>query len=665
MKSAATRQRVGLTFLALGMAFFVAVRLGFLGTVILDRPIPVEPDDAYSYIVKASLLGSCFLQRCPALEDLRAQTTAPSSDPSVSNSRFRQYTRTLFQYHLPHSTFLLALNSAGVSWERAYAYVQYAGLALLGIAAGYFLYAIWGAGAAGIAMFLLALTLFRGQGMHAIVPSNLVLGIALALWAGMALEKRHPVLVLGCIAAMLAMHPIGRLYSVATLLLLAVWTPRPWTPGNWAILGAGAGLVAIASSLGFIFDRPALSMRPFWNMEVDYSLTHAILDNTRAGHEILQAWVNRLGGRFEAAFVVLLGFIALPKEKRFNAFTLTAVLAGMWFLGFGHAMPGYPGITVIRLWIPLGLLLTGAVGYVAWRIMEIAAGGMRRSGGAKFRELASTKFLVTPRGWMTGAMAAIALLLALSFAAMAFNGLNFLRSYNEILRNADNLAFDTAQPAKLLAMSKPGDAILYTDELRLYYFLTHGAGERGAVFLNAVMGTDLEKSWIAENESLRYAVAANPIFEGSIKLDGGKTVEIAGLTTDSSALLISNKSSREGHVDITVPDSQDAGRQVTLNLPPNQESWLPLGATRTVRVRAGGDSATLGLRLKGIRETEGQTTHWPWNSEITLREASPRPGRTGKPVGFKLKWTDTGFEDRLKVFDDTGSTVMMKIVSRR
>ncbi len=180
MNGGITSSKAGLAVLVLGLCFFLAVRFAFLGTIVLDRSIPIEPDDSYGYILKAAQIDDCFLQRCPALADLREQTTAPSDDPPTANSRYREYHRTLFQFHPLHSLILYILHKTGLSWEGAYAATQVVGMVLLGCAAAYFMFAVWGAGGAGIALTILALTLFAKHGLHTVVPSNLTTGLALA-----------------------------------------------------------------------------------------------------------------------------------------------------------------------------------------------------------------------------------------------------------------------------------------------------------------------------------------------------------------------------------------------------------------------------------------------------------------------------------------------------
>ena len=88
-------------------------------------------------------------------------------------------------------------------------------MVLLGCAAAYFMFAVWGAGGAGVALTILALTLFAKQGLYTVVPSNLMTGLALALWAAMLAGRRNPSLIITVIVVMLAMHPMALLSKIA------------------------------------------------------------------------------------------------------------------------------------------------------------------------------------------------------------------------------------------------------------------------------------------------------------------------------------------------------------------------------------------------------------------------------------------------------------------
>src|SRR5215207_5540547 len=160
-----------------GVLLFTAVQLAMAIVPNRSRTAPVETDDAYTYILKAAEMQDCFLQDCPALNDLRQQLTASSENQEISWLRYREYVRAFAVYHPLHSFLLASLHAAGLPWAACYNWIQVAGSLFVGLAVCYWLYRLFGAGPAGIALFFLAFTPFPGQGLHYIVPSNLALGI--------------------------------------------------------------------------------------------------------------------------------------------------------------------------------------------------------------------------------------------------------------------------------------------------------------------------------------------------------------------------------------------------------------------------------------------------------------------------------------------------------
>lgn len=124
----------------MGLAVYLILHVGYLQySVLRQRHLPIEPDDAYSYMLKASQLLECPHQDCPALTDLRAQLEAPSPDGRPGGAswiRGREYFRLAVQYHPLHSLLLLVVHAAGASWDSAYNGVWLAGSVFVGWVVG-------------------------------------------------------------------------------------------------------------------------------------------------------------------------------------------------------------------------------------------------------------------------------------------------------------------------------------------------------------------------------------------------------------------------------------------------------------------------------------------------------------------------------------------------
>lgn len=191
-----TRAHRGATLLIAGCLVYLAVHVGFLQiTALADRRLPIEPDDAYSYILTAPQWLECR-EGCRALDDLRTQvaTTGDTASPAFW-TRARQHNRLFVQYHPGHTALLLVLNRvAGVPWERAYNLVWVAGAVGVAIAMALWLWRLVGAGGAGIALLILAAGHFQEQGLDAIAPSTMSMGLAMLAWAVvLSDDRRHHV----------------------------------------------------------------------------------------------------------------------------------------------------------------------------------------------------------------------------------------------------------------------------------------------------------------------------------------------------------------------------------------------------------------------------------------------------------------------------------------
>src|SRR5690349_399174 len=210
-----------------GVLLFTSVQLMMVIVPNRNRTSPVETDDAYTYILKAAEMQQCFLQECPALNDLRQQLTASSENEEISWLRYREYVRAFAVYHPLHSMLLASLHAAGLPWAASYTSIQIAGSLFLSLAVSYWLYRLFGAGPAGIALFFLAFTPFPGQGLHYIVPSNLALGIGMLTWASLLKRtSRSRWIVIGSPLLLVLMHPIGRLYALLGMVLFVFLNAR-------------------------------------------------------------------------------------------------------------------------------------------------------------------------------------------------------------------------------------------------------------------------------------------------------------------------------------------------------------------------------------------------------------------------------------------------------
>ena len=658
-------KKIGVVVFAVGLVLFLGVRIWFVESIYQGRQIPIEPDDSYGYILKAAELDTCFLQECPALRDLRKQTTTPPPAPKVADSRYREYHRTLFQYHPLHSAILYGLHKTGMSWERAYRATQQIGIVFLGLAVAYFLGAVWTPGAAGIALAVFSLSFFVGNGLHIPVPGNLTLAIALVLWGALIQGKRNAVFIILGIVALLLMHPIGRIYAVATIVFYLLYAPRPWKRPEYSVLAIGGILVGTWSLLGYVIDRPALSISPYPGWSSSQSLATAILGNLGVLYKLVQSWVNDLGGRLAGVLFPVLGFFSLPKETRFKAVSLTVITIITMMAGVLHNYPNYFGVVVARLWIVPALMLMGATGYLVWKILKLAACGIGNALKGNFPDFLEKDGTLSARGWINAAYATIGIVAVISFSGMAFNGINLIRNFTYIVNTAHALNINTVQPAQLIKLSKKNESILYTGETPLYYFLINGTLARGAVYYPAVKGTKDERPWIFENKRLRFAVITSPVTAGIIKIKNGTIVQLGTETPGADSTLMALVENPGVAPVVMAVKAMDGGgaalAEYTFSIPAGAKKWLDIRGDTPNLGRRFMLSTAVGsgpLDLWSIKRSSSQKTNWPWDIGLTIIGPKPEPKEGTATFRFTMDDLARKAARPIEIINDAGSFII-------
>jgi hypothetical protein len=171
-------------FLA-GLVIFIIFQTGLVLEVQLVRVLPPESDDAYLYIYNAVQLRQGFNYNTPALKDFRSQTKPePGDSVDRQNLKWRLYHYVFWTQYILHSASLVLISLAsGVSLEIAYKISGVLGSLLIAGAISYFLLTITDRISAGLALGTMAITMFPGQGIHMVVPSNICMAVGLFLVA--------------------------------------------------------------------------------------------------------------------------------------------------------------------------------------------------------------------------------------------------------------------------------------------------------------------------------------------------------------------------------------------------------------------------------------------------------------------------------------------------
>ena len=626
----------------LGIIIYLVAQGILVNYPLWTRSLPPEPDDAYVYLSKAPQMEQCFLQGCPALRDLREQVNVKEPyGPAWEAARARIFTLTV--YHPLQTVVLIAVHHLGLSWELSYKIAWSAGSLLFLIGIAWLLHALFGPGAAGLGLFLLAFQVFANQGLHYVVPSNLALGIGLIVWARILSKKGKAAwcLLLGSVA-MVAMHPVGRIYAIIAILLHLTAGESPWRGRTLLAALGGAAVVAAAFLLPHLIAHPDL-IRPAEPIPDGFTYLKYAHDTFRELTGNLYRLFVGVAGLPVFLFTLVAGAWLLPPERKRAVGRMVLILGFFLIISLFYVMPHFPGDVFRRLWIAMAILLTGVCGYGIFAMLRYA--GLLLGTG---RATPVTEFLGIPTLRLSSRKIGV-LLLAVVVAILlqtAHDGTNTLKETIHKVIGRYQYAYNLDQPGLLLSQAREGDKVLYSSLFNLPFYLTHGALDLGAVYYPAVRGTPLEKEW-AENEQVRFAVVMNPLnwfqtgHEGKIPLNRYSQVQARFPRLENIAVVrlrIENPTAEAKTLAAVL--RSDKGEEVqspSLSLAPGQTEWLKipaqgLGWTGALGVTLRGDLKK--LFLHGLNMDQSQTL-WPWDREAALTFIRDEDGGKSYTVRFK------------------------------
>ncbi|MBI3298607.1 MAG: hypothetical protein HYZ75_10615 [Elusimicrobia bacterium] len=650
----------GFAALAAGLAVWVVVQGVLVGVPLRSRGTPPEIDDAYTYIAKSVQMTDCFLQDCPAMNDLRGPLRAPTSDPEIRWRRYRAYARAFLVAHPLYSVGLIAVKSLGVSWERAYMIVWAAGPILFGLAFAYWLSVLWGPAAAGAALFYLAFQVFPGQGLHYVVPSNLTLAVAVWVWARLVKTSGDAPwsLPLGTCALLLT-HPAGRLYAAAALAL--GWFLGPERPSGKRLVPYILAVCAIvaATLLPHVVRRPELSVvgDAFGTWRQTFVIPYFTLEKVV---EALDRWSGPFGSLIAFGVLLAAGFAWAPARRQRALAATALVLAGLVAVSFAYVLPRYPAELFMRVWVPFAVFMTGALGHAVVTLLAKACDLARAGLDASRPEVRLGEWRPSPTQGL-----ALALVCFGTFAGVAAKaavaGCATMRTTIVYMRDRHSLAFDAEQPKRLLREAAAGDRVLYMQETPMLFFLTHGANALGAVFHPAVAGT-LEAASMASPAPPAFAVAQNPVMafprtpRGWVRLSGFRSLEVRPPAGAPGGLRLRLENPA------AAASLRVAGRVV--DVPSGFSGWLSADVPPTARggvlalVLPEGSSE---LALGGLAFGD-DPLFWPWESKAVVT-LLPGGGAPAVSASFDLSGLLPAGADA-RVLDDRGTTVLARLGPR-
>ena len=651
-----------------GVLVYLILQTGMLLTTMAYRSVPVETDDAYTYIIKATQMASCPLQNCPALNDLRPQLLAESDHPRTAWFRYREYHRAFVVYHPLHSVILLGLTDLGLSWDQAYNVIVIAGSIFIGVSIAYLLYALWGYGPAGIGMLLLAFSLFPGQGLHYVVPSNLSFGIYIFTLAAIIHKKTGArwVLLAG-VLAMVAMHTTGRLYALVCVGFFALLSNFRLRKSDWLIVGLCLSIVALAFLLPFVISRPDLQVRtdppqPGWNALI------GLRDNLAEAARIVVEWGNGFGGLWLAIPLAIAGFFLADRQRRRTVALVTAVMLALTAVGLLYLLPRYPGDAFGRLWIAVAILLAGFIGQVGWRlIQELSAWIQSRRADRTAGQLDSGASERLGR-W-------VIVVLAVSFTGASLfklgRGGQVMLLTTQIMINKQHITPDPTQPQRLL--TDGCNRVLYMAEVPMHYYFSRGAMDCGAVFYPAIAGGREERFNYEDYPGISHVVNWNPSVD-SADILGGSTLALLpgerlkiqlppGLSSDTIELKLENSSRRTVvRAEYDSPNAPIPSNEI--QLPDRGRGWYPVPLPQDQPVEGltiAYDSGSGPIRLNGLRLDSASPLCWTWDRGVVLEHYKSADDADPHKIEFISQDLAPALNGSLQVLADCGDITLAKV----
>lgn len=615
--------------LVLGTLAFLGTRLFLTVAPALNGALSMQPDDAYAYIVKSELMYSCLAKECPALVDLQQHLSRPKKDMAKNIGRFRAYGRAIFQYHPLYSVLLLPLRGMGLSWEQAFNAISIAAAVLVSACIGFFLYAVWGAGAAGVGLFWIAFVFIPGHGLQTMAPTTIVAALALGTWGAVIRQGpgRAWAVFVGAVL-MLLMHPLGIVYGAMALALFLWLEPRPWLASTWWWASGCAAVLVLYAFRTLLTSHPAFNFAPFPLADSRAALG-IIMENWQTAPAIVVSWLKEFGHPVAAFVIAAIGFALTPVSRRRAVIGIGVLVAASLAASLFHVLPSYSAETFKRVGVFAVVLIAGALGQAFWVwATMIAKTVLSYSRGTRVPGVSSD----LPR-LSSNAVAAMLIggfIMPLLVATTLWRGVHSIEEFNAVsLLNNRPLLVDPDQVARMLRDSNDSDAVLYDRQVTMFAYFIQGAYRRGAVLYTEAAGSNLQKDWLDDNPSMRFVVFQNPLRAYPLTLGGEGRVEIfRGESAFPGRVIIklANVGAQAtAQIEMFGADSSLVA-VVDLNLPAHTEGWYPISLPEGMSV----DLLKLALRdqsakayIRGLRFDEESSLNWPWNSSIRVRWKYP------------------------------------------
>ncbi len=670
---------------ATGLCLCLSLHVLLVGYPILKRELPVEPDDAYTYLLESVRLAHAEGAQNKAFKTLHSQfdeiAESDREDKPMANERRQMANevrgRLFVVYHPLHSLTLLMLKkTTGLSWETVYGISQLVGLTLIILGIGLWLRALWGNSAAGIGLCILAVSVLPGQGYDIVVPSNIALGLALLSWAPLLQGKRYGIaaLVVGCIGIPFV-HPIGRIYAIVAVGLLFLLDH-----GSTRLQKIGATCLCLISIPISMMVFAYLSNSPD-GFGLDYQGVVQQLIGIWANMRDSRLTISRTPFVSRSLFIcfiipVVAFFSALPEARRrlsVTGFFLFGLLVASWFL----VLPGHSADLFTRFWVVVAVVYAGAIGQFVVATVKLAVRQLIPADPRSF--LTGDYHISDTRPLLKKVAAAIGCLIVLHAASsLTIRGADSLKTASMAMMKRGDYHYDAEFCKRLLSNSNPNDVVVYGNLDLMLYCLVHGMLDRGALLNRLPLKSTAKTDKGINKDNVRFIVFHSPLSQAhnfadinGLKLGTSCSLVFSGIAAPDALVAeiyiknVSHKKETVGFAGSSVSGGDTFSTTSVIDVPGMFEGWIKvpqLGqmSTSPLKLRLSTKSNT--LRVGGLRVDAEQKSRWPWDQGVGVRLIPTAPRETAIDIRFETKTWHEGLLASARVIDDERGSVLAEIV---
>jgi hypothetical protein len=415
-------------------------------------------DDSLSYLWSAK---SNFVTNTPktaALNDILMQRYLKDQpDQKLRWERSNTAQRTMGMITPSYSIVAAVVLKSVADLRWSFAILEMLCLILMTFGMAWFLHEVIGTREAGLAMLLMAFSVWPNQGIYAFIPGTCALSSALCLWAYLwknGLRAKWWIVVLLSIW-IAGFHPIGKMYLAFSPILLFIRSGITARGGYWKIVAACSAGVLVITVLPVLF--PAMAPPP-----------SEIMGGIGESAQLMSSVVHVAGWLYDPLIrnnyilvaLFLGGLIFAPRTTMAGTFGRLFLGVSIMLLGsLLHWLPGYPAELFSRILVLFGVFAAAAGAKFFFNIYDEHT-RIRRA----VQILCWVAFLSTVIKWVC------------SYVPHTMNWRDEILYEDRFIRQ--------------LKMFEPGSTLVYADTLyALQTSLLLGGGDRGALVYPMLKGS--------------------------------------------------------------------------------------------------------------------------------------------------------------------------------